>query len=108
MLCLRSAAAYLLVRDSMAGWAVDAHTAGLILSGAAGACLLAGVLTPGVCLVAATLKFWEAIRNGWPAWPFPLLLIAVLIALAGLGPGAFSVDGWLFGRKKITIGRLRH
>jgi uncharacterized membrane protein YphA (DoxX/SURF4 family) len=68
---------------------------------------MAGVLTPGVCLAAAALDLWEASRHGWSAWPFVLLLITVLIALAVLGPGAFSVDGWLFGRKKITIGRPR-
>src|ERR1700688_4008797 len=100
LLGLRSAAAFLLIRDSVSGWVGDSHPVALVVSGTAGAFLTAGVVTPGVCLVAALLELWEAARHGWPAWPLSFLLAAVLIALAALGPGAFSVDGWLFGRKK--------
>jgi uncharacterized membrane protein YphA (DoxX/SURF4 family) len=77
------------------------------MSGLSGVCLIIGAVTPAVCLVATALQLWEEAQRGWPAWQFALLLIAVFLALAALGPGAFSVDGWLFGRKRITIGRPR-
>jgi putative oxidoreductase len=38
-----------------------------------------------------------------------LLMVAMGAALALIGPGAFSFDGWLFGLKKIDIEKLnRH
>jgi hypothetical protein len=107
LLCLRSAAAILLVHDSVANWVGGFHLLVLITSGLSGLCLLIGFLTPAACLVAASLQIWEGAAHGWSTWPFSLLLVTVLVALAALGPGAFSVDGWLFGRKKITIGRQR-
>jgi uncharacterized membrane protein YphA (DoxX/SURF4 family) len=91
----------------MARWVSDSHPLTAVMSGVFGVCLIMGAFTPAVCLVATALQLWEEAQHGWPAWPFALLLIAVFLALAVLGPGAFSVDGWLFGRKKITIGRLR-
>jgi uncharacterized membrane protein YphA (DoxX/SURF4 family) len=33
------------------------------------------------------------------------LVASILIAITVLGPGAYSIDHWLFGRKRITIGR---
>jgi uncharacterized membrane protein YphA (DoxX/SURF4 family) len=79
----------------------------LLLSGAASA---AGFLTP----VAATLigACFLGIALAWIAPPFPVLhdvrlmacgMIVAAVALALLGPGAFSVDGRLFGRREIVI-----
>ena len=79
----------------------------LLLGGAASA---AGFLTP----VAATLigACFLGIALAWITPPFPALhdvrlmasgMIVAAIALALLGPGAFSVDGRLFGRREIVI-----
>jgi uncharacterized membrane protein YphA (DoxX/SURF4 family) len=53
---------------------------------------------------AALVNGFRAIRFG-EDWPLPFLLVGVLAALAILGPGAYSVDAWLFGRRKLIIGR---
>lgn len=79
----------------------------LIVSGAASA---AGLLTP----VAAALMgaCFLGIAFAWIAPPsLPLhdirlmacAMIVAAIALALLGPGAFSLDGRLFGRREIVI-----
>lgn len=55
--------------------------------------LAAGFMTPAAAVVAAaTLWFCDA------PW-----LAAIAIALALLGPGAYSVDARLFGRREIVI-----
>ena len=55
--------------------------------------LAAGFMTPAAAVVAAaTLGFYDA------PW-----LAAIAIALALLGPGAYSVDARLVGRREIVI-----
>ena len=78
----------------------------------AGLVLIAGWYTPaaGALLTAADLCRLLAIvpipalqlLNGGPAI---LLRIAVALALVMLGPGAHSVDAYLFGRREIMIPR---
>ncbi len=77
---------------------------------AAGAALLAGFLTPiaaiiagpgaaGVCLSLLPV----CTRNMFDS-SLPILLAAtILVAILLLGPGAFSVDARLFGRREIII-----
>jgi putative oxidoreductase len=65
--------------------------------------LLAGLWTPIVGAIVAILTlgslFWH---RGADVWTH-LLLAALGIALALLGPGAWSVDAWRFGWKRIEI-----
>jgi uncharacterized membrane protein YphA (DoxX/SURF4 family) len=84
----------------------------LIISGAA---LAAGFLTPlvglliGICFLGIALSWVPA-----PAWvlhdvklmAFGMIVSAVALAL--LGPGAFSLDGHLFGRREIVIPPSSH
>lgn len=88
----------------MAMWAVA-----LILF-AASAALVIGFMTPFASAVAGLLIL--GITFSWlPTPPLPLLgtrtmTLAVVITAAGialLGPGAFSIDGYLFGRREIII-----
>jgi uncharacterized membrane protein YphA (DoxX/SURF4 family) len=77
---------------------------------ATGACLLAGLLTPVACLLAVLGSIGLAF-----AWlPMPaqnalngnlviVNLIVMAIAIAVLGPGAFSLDSRMFGRREIVI-----
>jgi uncharacterized membrane protein YphA (DoxX/SURF4 family) len=78
----------------------------------AGAALLIGLLTP----IAALLTGLAAIGTGLSLLPAPVpnlfdstlsvvLIGIVTIAIIFLGPGAFSLDGRLFGRREIIIPR---
>ena len=61
----------------------------LVLAG----CVLAGFLTPLAAIGAAAVSLF-----GSAPYAF-----AIAAALALLGPGAFSVDARLFGRREIVI-----
>ena len=77
---------------------------------AAGAFLLAGLMTPFVAIFAAVAGIGIALS--WIPLPQQALfdshiatinLIVLSIAIALLGPGAFSLDARMFGRREITI-----
>jgi uncharacterized membrane protein YphA (DoxX/SURF4 family) len=82
-----------------------------------GACLAAGFLTPVVPVVEASIES-AAVALHWWTTSSPvtlvesgfdgLLSLTIAISLALLGPGAYSVDARLFGRREITIPRLAH
>jgi len=81
-LCL---AAALCAPGTHAGW-------GAVLCGLAAAMLVLGVLTPLATLMAAATMFAQ--QAPWP-------LVALPAALLMLGPGAYSVDARLFGRRLL-------
>ncbi len=79
----------------------------LIMSGTA---LAAGFLTPiagllvGICFLGIAFSWFPA--PSWALHDVKLVAFAMIItavALALLGPGAFSLDGRLFGRREIVI-----
>jgi uncharacterized membrane protein YphA (DoxX/SURF4 family) len=72
-----------------------------ILEAAAGALLLAGLWTPAAGAVVAILEAWIAVSNPGNPW-MPLMLAVLGASLAMIGPGAWSLDARLFGRKKIN------
>ena len=81
---------------------------GLGVAGAAGgALLLAGFLTPlGALWVAGALVLpWLTATSPGVGDLSVLLLLSHCAALALLGPGAWSVDAGLFGRREILIPR---
>jgi len=69
----------------------------------AAVCLCAGFLTPYICFICWLIE----IANRWQvtdtsrshAWP----LLLASVALAMLGPGAYSVDARLFGRRRLVF-----
>jgi uncharacterized membrane protein YphA (DoxX/SURF4 family) len=68
----------------------------------AGLLLIAGLWTPVVATVMVLLELWRIIsRSGDPASEIVLCTLAIAIAL--LGPGAWSIDARLFGWKRIEI-----
>lgn len=89
-------------------------TVAVLVGSLCGIFLLVGFLTPVisviVCLVSIASLVWELM-------PQPFLIskvnvsavctILVALALIFLGPGAFSVDARLFGRREIIIGNRR-
>jgi uncharacterized membrane protein YphA (DoxX/SURF4 family) len=71
---------------------------------ASGALLLVGFLTP----IAAAVSVLAVAVGGFVA-PLPgdavasLFIVIVSVAVVLLGPGAFSLDSYLFGRREIVI-----
>jgi hypothetical protein len=70
---------------------------------AAGALLIAGLWTPVAALVMAFVGLWNIYAQFGDPWA-NVLLASIGMALALVGPGAWSIDGWLFGWKRIDIG----
>ena len=86
-----------------------------VLAFAGGAFLLAGLMTPLVAVLVAAGGIGIALS--WLPLPgetlfdgyLPLINFIVLsIAIALLGPGAFSLDARMFGRREITIPASRN
>ena len=80
-----------------------------------GVLLAAGFLTPlaglliGICFVGIALSWFPA--PAWVVHDVKLVATGMIIsavALALLGPGAFSLDGRLFGRREIVIPPSSH
>ena len=76
-----------------------------IVSIAIGMFLLAGLWTPLAGALLAATELWAAFARGNNA-SFHLLLAALGVSLMMLGPGTWSIDAQLFGRKRIDIQRL--
>lgn len=67
-----------------------------------GSLLVAGLWTPVAGTLQAIMEVWVVFSQGRGAAEH-LALAALGISLAMLGPGAWSVDARLFGRKRIDI-----
>jgi putative oxidoreductase len=73
-----------------------------IVGTGAGILLLAGLWTPVAGTLAAIVKVWIVFSRSGDPWI--AFLQAVLSAvLAMIGPGAWSIDARLFGRKRIDL-----
>ncbi len=83
---------------------LEAPAAGLMIPDMAGAVLglfiLAGLWTPVVGALVAVVESWIVIAGGSDIW-MSLMLAVLGGTLAMIGPGAWSIDARLFGRKHI-------
>jgi putative oxidoreductase len=68
-----------------------------------GILLLIGFFTPIAGVLVVIVELWTALSNA-DNLRTCIVLVVVGAALAMLGPGTWSVDAWLFGRKRIDIG----
>jgi uncharacterized membrane protein YphA (DoxX/SURF4 family) len=76
-----------------------------ILAAAFGAMLVVGLFTPFAGIMAAPVEIWIAFSH--PGFGWPQIGLAVLsLCLALIGPGAWSIDARLFGRKQIDLSEL--
>jgi putative oxidoreductase len=73
-----------------------------VIGAVAGILLLAGLWTPVAGALVAIVEVWIAFLRPGDPW-IPIMLAALGAALAMVGPGAWSVDARLFGRKHIDI-----
>jgi uncharacterized membrane protein YphA (DoxX/SURF4 family) len=115
LLLLRVGAAVSLLYFGIAGTAGPAdqplHIAPRIVAAAGGLLLLLGLWTPVAGVAVAMDELWIAfsppvvqVSDRW----LHILLAILAASVAMLGPGAWSVDSRLFGRKRFEIdGRKR-
>jgi putative oxidoreductase len=105
LLVLRLVIGILLLYDGVAGLK-EAHyheTVALVLvATVAGVFLLAGLWTPvaGALVAAAELL---SLVSGAGDFQRAILLATVGISLALLGPGVWSIDALLFGRRRLDV-----
>lgn len=71
-----------------------------IFGAVAGVLILAGLWTPVAGTVAAAVELWIAFSQPNNMW-IALILAVLGVSLAMIGPGAWSVDARLFGRKQL-------
>jgi putative oxidoreductase len=64
--------------------------------------LAVGFCTPLAALGEAALQAWLAVQSG-TVFGDHVILAALGISLSMLGPGAWSLDAHLFGRKRIKL-----
>ena len=105
LLLLRSVAAIALFAHASntlrTEWAIGTLVpAGLAIVG--GVLLLAGLWTPLVGSLVAVLGVWNSISQAGDPWA-NILLGSIGVALALLGPGAWSADARLFGWRRIDV-----
>jgi putative oxidoreductase len=104
LLVLRLAAGIPLLLEGCSGfWGAphDGLYARFIAIGV-GSLLLAGLWTPVAGALQAIIEVWFGFSQGVGA-DVHFLLAALGVSLVMLGPGAWSVDARLFGRKRIDI-----
>ena len=76
-----------------------------LLEEAVGAVLIAGLWTPVAGVLSMALSVSEILVFHDTLCP-AILLACMGAGLAFIGPGALSIDAWLFGLKRIDIDRL--
>ena len=67
----------------------------------AGILLLLGLWTPIVGALIAVIELWVAMTHLSDPWA-PIVLATLAGTVAMIGPGAWSIDARLFGRKHIS------
>ena len=72
----------------------------------AAALLLVGLGTPFVGTVVALIELWIALSTSADVWS-AFVTSGLAATLAMIGPGAWSIDACLFGRKHVEIGKNR-
>ena len=72
-----------------------------LIAACAGILLLVGLWTPVVGSLIVAVELWIAFGNGGDPW-VAIVLATLGATIAMIGPGAWSIDARLFGRKHIT------
>jgi len=71
-----------------------------------GVLLLVGLWTPIAAGLVALSALWEALSQS-ASWRHCVVVGIMTVALTLLGPGAWSIDAWLYGWRRIRISDRR-
>ena len=71
-----------------------------------GVLLLVGLWTPIAAGLVALSALWEALSQS-ASWRQCVVVGIMTVALTLLGPGAWSIDAWLYGWRRIRISDRR-
>ena len=103
ILLLRLLAGGALINRGIAATSAGAHTGLVVLQivgAAAGLLILGGLWTPVAGVLAGMVEVWIAFTQ--PGTQSLAIMLAGLgISLAMIGPGAWSIDARLYGRKQL-------
>ena len=102
LLSLRVTAAITAFHFSGSALALDRCLSRAVIEDVAAVLLCAGLWTPITGSMLVALAAWTAFSRAQDSWAL-LLLAAVGFALAMLGPGAWSIDAYLFGRRRLIL-----
>ena len=103
---MRLAAGLFLTHDGVAEMLTAPEGHGIIwqsLASVGGVLLLIGVFTPMAGVLVVIVELWTALSRA-DNLRTCIVLAVVGAALAMLGPGIWSLDARLFGRKRIDFG----
>lgn len=75
----------------------------VILVGVVALALMLGALTPAAGALSVAFQVLCLAHAGWADAAPPLIAIMTAIALVLIGPGAYSADARLFGRRRLVL-----
>jgi len=78
------------------------HLALVVLPAIASLLLIIGFGTPYIGLLVAAMELWLVFAGSADRWT-SIILFGLASSLAMIGPGAWSVDARMFGRKHVEI-----
>lgn len=93
---------FLVERCWAADWRFHDDTSLLLVATTAGLLVLIGLWTPIAAGVLTLLELWIAFTTV-DARAAHLLVATIAAGLTVLGPGAWSIDARLFGRRRIAV-----
>jgi putative oxidoreductase len=105
LLVLRLAVGGMLLTNGVAWLAAGAQrdaAAPVIVGVAAALLMLIGLWTPVGSVLAVISQSWTLLVGGVMPQT-AILLLSISVAVAMLGPGAWSIDSLLFGRQRLKI-----